>query len=225
MHRVRVLLVEDEQQILRLNAEMLNELNFNVLCAQRISQAKTVLSEMPPDVIVLDIMLPDGSGLQLLRELREEGNDVPVLLLTALGKTADVIKGLQMGADDYLAKPYELEILAARVEALARRSRRFNARLVLGELELDALQLKAKLGNTELKLTQKEFSILFLLARHAGEYVSATQLCENAWGHADEGDFRALWKHISNLKTKLAAVGGSVVFTGARGEGYRLSEM
>jgi two-component system response regulator PrrA len=180
---------------------------------------------MPPDVIVLDIMLPDGSGLLLLRELREEGNDIPVLLLTALGKTADVIKGLQMGADDYLAKPYEVEILAARVEALARRSRRFNARLILGNLELDALQLKAKLGNTELKLTQKEFSILFLLARHVGEYVSAAQLCENAWGHADEGDFRALWKHISNLKTKLAAAGGGVVITGARGEGYRLSEI
>jgi DNA-binding response OmpR family regulator len=225
MNRTRILLVEDERRIMELNAEMLSEMGFDVLCAKNISQGQKVLSDMQPDVIVLDIMLPDGSGLDLLKQLREAGNDVPVLLLTALGKTQDVVRGLQMGADDYLSKPYELEILSARVNALARRSRHFGSHLSLDELELDALNHRARLGNTDLNLTQKEFLILFLLVRAGGQYVSAVNLCENVWGHAEEGDYRALWKHISNLKTKLAAAGGGVAITGARGEGYRLSQI
>jgi DNA-binding response OmpR family regulator len=221
--KVRVLLVEDNEEILKLNKEMLREMSFIVASALTISQARDVLASKMPDVIVLDIMLPDGSGLTLLQELRKEGNDVPVLLLTALGNTDNILKGFQVGADDYLPKPYEMEILAARVTALARRSKRFNLGFRMGNLELDAVSHCATLGGTQMSLTQKEFSLLLLLAQNEGEYIPAVSICESVWGHGDESDLRVLWKHISNLKAKLAAVGEGAVISGARGEGYRLT--
>jgi DNA-binding response OmpR family regulator len=222
VEKTTVLLVEDEPQILELNREMLEELDFRVLTAKNLSQARDVLSNDKPDVAVLDIMLPDGSGLDLLRELRNGNCSLPVLLLTAQGKTENIVDGLNLGADDYLPKPYEMEILAARVSALARRGKLFSSRVRLGSLELDTLAARAFAGGKDLNLTQKEFSLLLALAQNEGRYLSAEALFLSVWGYHAEGDIRALWKHMSNLKSKLDALGGILVLQGARGEGYRL---
>jgi DNA-binding response OmpR family regulator len=117
----KILMVEDDPQIQAVNRNMLTRRGYDVLCAMNLAEARGLLENDPPDAVVLDIMLPDGSGLDFLRELRKNGDDTPVLLLTALSKDSDVVRGLESGGDDYLPKPYNYDVLAARVDALMRR--------------------------------------------------------------------------------------------------------
>ena len=131
-----LLLVEDNEDIQDLNKFFLTQRGYAVRLATNLAQAKEAIAEANPDLIVLDIMLPDGSGLDLLKELRAIGNDTPVLLLTALSETSDEMKGIQLGGDDYIAKPYENGILHARIEALLRRAERVPQTIKKGTLLL-----------------------------------------------------------------------------------------
>lgn len=220
-----VLLVEDNADILNNNRRVLEQAGHTVLCAATLAEAHAVLSGTRPDVIVLDIMLPDGSGLTLCRELRE-AHEIPVLLLTALGEKAEVIEGLRAGGNDYIIKPYDIDEFAARVEAQMRLSSRMRASkeeslISAGPLALNSISQRAYLEGVDLLLTRKEFAILLLLVKSSDTLVTSKALYEQVWQQPMNGDSRTLWTHISNLKRKLAA-SSMVSLVQVRGAGYRL---
>jgi len=223
-----VLLVEDNEDIQTANRDFLKLNGYAVLTAATLEEARMLLSRERPDIIILDIMLPDGSGFQFCEELREE-YDVPVLFLTALGEKNSLIRGLSLGGDDYLVKPYDLYELLARIEALLRRMKRHTGtspehrRLTLGSLTLDFASQRAYIGDTDLLLKTKEFLLLRALAERTGTYATSEELYTLVWSAYKPSDDRALWVHVSGIRKKLAALGTEgIMIEQKRMTGYRL---
>ena len=173
-----ILLVEDNPHIMKINAEALSMYGYEILQATTAGECREAMRWHPVDLVVLDIMLPDGDGVELCRELKER-YQVPILFLSALGESRDVVEGLRAGGDDYLAKPYDLEVLAARVEARLRQERTRSRYVSYGNLRLDTLSGCGYLGDTDLLLTQKEFAVLLLLVHNAGKSSAGGMECEN----------------------------------------------
>lgn len=217
MAKARLLLVEDNPRIQLANKDMLELLGYEVALAMDLAGARACLAASTPDVVVLDIMLPDGSGLDLLGELHRRGG-IPVLMLTALATAEDTVRGLSLGADDYLAKPYAYPVLAARVEALLRRARQVPERLACGRLSLDLAAGVATLDGADLLLTQKEFALLLIFIQKEGLFVGAEYLYEKAWKQPMLGNSQALKKTVFNLRRKLEHSGWRIEWS--RGEGY-----
>lgn len=213
-----ILCVEDELQVLENNRKAFKDAGYRVLTAENLAQAREQLAKQRPDAIVLDIMLPDGLGLELLSELRAAGNKVPVLILTAWDKPYDMARGLRAGANDYLSKPFEYEVLLARVEAMFRSVEQVPERVARGAISLDVVSMQAFLDGKDMLLTNKEFALLLLFAQRENRYMRAGFLYERIWGRAMEGDARAVKYHISRLRKKLEGSGYTI--SSARGEGY-----
>ncbi|MDO4552077.1 MAG: response regulator transcription factor [Bacillota bacterium] len=226
-----ILMVEDNPDVLRLNSRALRRAGYEVACAETLAQAEAALAERAPDVAVLDILLPDGNGLEWLPRLKEL-SDGPVLFLSSKNEHTDILAGIRAGGDDYLPKPYMLEELLVRVEALWRRERLHREktmRLVAqgaesvierGPLRLDALSGVAYLNGEDLLLNAKEFALLLLLARSEGRYLSAGTLYEIAWGQPMAGDSSAVKVTLSRLRKKLEGSGFCIGVR--RGDGYIL---
>ena len=202
MPKAKLLLIEDNPRIQLANKDMLELLGYEVAIAMNLAEARICLLAQMPDVVVLDIMLPDGSGLDFLRELRQNA-DLPVLMLTALGTTEDTVRGLSLGADDYLAKPYDYPILAARVDALLRRAARVPETLTKGALQFDILANQAFLNGADLLLTKKEFAVLLLLVKNEGRALSPEHLYETVWKQPMAGDDGAVKNTVYRLRKKL----------------------
>jgi two-component system OmpR family response regulator len=216
-----ILLVEDEEEYNDINGVALRRAGFDVLCAETFSEAKALIESNPISLIVMDIMLPDGSGLELCRSLREE-KDIPVLFLSALSQPEERVAGLKAGGDDYLPKPYYLEELVMRVRVLLRRaaSKREDIQR-LGDMELHHAARRATRGGKDLLLTPREFSLLALLAKRPGEYLSSDTLYKELWGFDALGDIRTVKTHMYRLRRKL---GGNppICIESSHGKGYRL---
>jgi DNA-binding response OmpR family regulator len=223
--KAKILLVEDNPHIMKINASTLNEEGYEIFQAETLAQAQTLNEEKRPDLIVLDLMLPDGSGIDFCKELRRTSR-TPVLILSARDANEDVVQGLRAGGDDYLAKPYSLEILLARIEALLRRSaplpRQDPAVCAADILKLNPVSLCASVEGQEIQLTQKEFSVLTLLAQNTGRCVKKEKLYEAVWKQPLSGDSQALWAVISRLKRKLEDCGKRVGIKTLRQGGYQL---
>ena len=219
-----ILLVEDNPHIMKINAEALTLYGYEVLQAATAKACRQAMEWHPVDLVVLDIMLPDGDGVQLCRELKENYR-VPILFLSALGESRDVVEGLRAGGDDYLAKPYDLEELAARIEARLRQERARSRYLSYGPLRLDVFSGRGCLGDTDLQLTQKEFAVLLLLVQHAGETVSKEEVLREVWNVEAEDDSRALWTLISRLRRKLDSERSRLESSSRRGDGYTLEQI
>jgi two-component system OmpR family response regulator/two-component system copper resistance phosphate regulon response regulator CusR len=175
----------------------------------------------PFDVIVLDIMLPVITGLDLLRTLRSEGTRTPVILLTALGTVEERVAGLRAGADDYLVKPFAFSELSARVEAIRRRASDRPAPTVeAGGLSLDLTTRRVAFGQAEIDLTPTEFSLLEFLIRHGGQVVTRKMLCEHLWEADWEGETNVIEVHINRLRGKLDKAGANQLIHTVRGRGY-----
>ncbi len=202
MNKGEILLVEDNAEILKANLWMLKREGYTVKYAETVDQARACVGAHMPDLIVLDILLPDGSGLTFCEEVRRRAN-VPILFLTALGKSGDIVKGLQTGGDDYLAKPYEYKVLLARIEALLRRAKARRQTIERGPLLLDIPSMHVYVDGRDALLTQKEFLILLTLMEREGESISAEDLYHAAWGTDAAGDTRAVRPQISRLRGKL----------------------
>jgi DNA-binding response OmpR family regulator len=183
-----------------------------------LAAAKECLAKTRPDAIVLDIMLPDGNGLEFLKELRSSGVSIPVIMLTAWNKNTDIAKGLRAGANDYLGKPFDYEVLLARLAAMFRNMEQVPDKIEKGPLKLDVIATQAFLRGADLLLTQKEFAVLLLFAQHEGRALSAEYLYEKAWGQSMEKDSQALRKTIYNLRRKIENSGWRIQWT--RDEGY-----
>jgi DNA-binding response OmpR family regulator len=205
MAKTAVLLVEDNMKLNIANQNMLKLLGYDVTIAVCLSEAQKALQNPLPDVIVLDIMLPDGNGLDFLLELRETPATahIPVIILSALGKLDDRVRGLSTGADDYLAKPYEYKELAARIEALLRRAARVSDTIQKGSLKLDILAGHAFLNGKDLLLAKKEFSLLLLFVKNEGKALSPEYIFEAVWKQPMGDDDNALKKAISRLRKKM----------------------
>ena len=219
-----ILLVEDNPHIMKINAQLLTLRGYQVLQAETAAQAREQLRWHPVDLIVLDIVLPDGSGLELCRELKAQ-RPIPILFLTALGENQDVVEGLRAGGDDYLAKPYDLEVLVARIEARLRAAEEVRRYFGYGGLKLDLLTMTGYVNGKDIQLTQKEFTALLLLARAAERKVSQEELMEALWGPDAHAESRALWTLISRLRKKLNSQESRLEISSLRGGGYLLEQL
>lgn len=217
-----ILLVEDNPHIMKINAEFLSMRGYEILQAASAAECRQALTWHPVDLIVLDIMLPDGNGVELCREIKEKYH-MPILFLSALGDSKDVVEGLRAGGDDYLAKPYDLEVFAARIEARLRQEKEKNRYVCYGRLKLDTQTGCGYLNGKDLLLTQKEFSVLLILTRRAGTAVSRQELLYEVWN--TEENFNALWTLISRLRGKLDSEYSHITITSERGNGYKLEQI
>lgn len=215
-----ILIVEDEIDLLLNNCEFFELLGFRVLAAETLAQAREAMALLPPDIILLDINMPDGSGFSFIRELKRP-LDIPVIFLTGRDGREDILKGFSLGGVDYVTKPYDLDVLAARVNAALRRAPEAQA-AEEGPLRLDIPRQAAYLNGRDIRLTQKEFALLYLLFCEKGRVVASGRLYEAVWGAPLSGNAGALWKQLSNLKRKLEPGDGAVALSSIRGEGYML---
>jgi two-component system OmpR family response regulator len=220
---VKVLLIEDDQSIADYVAKGLRESGHVVdICGDGRSGLYAV-AEQTHDVVVLDRMLPHVDGMTILQTMRAAGNATPVLLLTALGEADDRVEGLRKGADDYLPKPFSLQELIARVEALGRRmgATQQVERLSIPGLEMDLLRRKVFARGHEVRLTTREFQILEVLLRNAGRVVTRTMLLEAVWDYRFDPQTNIVDQHVSRLRQKLGEESGGPLIATVRGLGYR----
>jgi two-component system OmpR family response regulator len=220
---VRVLVVEDEARMAGLLKRALREEGHAVDIASDGPEGLWLATENAYEAIVLDVMLPGLDGIQLCRRLRESGNWVPVLLLTARDSVGDRVRGLDAGADDYLVKPFSLLELAARLRALARRGDRPRpAVLAEGDLRLDPAAKRAWRAGTEVQLTPKEFALLEFFLQHPGRVLTRSQIIEAVWDFAYDGGSNVVDQYVKYLRRKVDVPFGRHDIETVRGMGYRL---
>jgi two-component system OmpR family response regulator len=216
---MRVLLIEDEPSLGQAVEEHIRDAGHAVDRVRRLDDAEAALRAVDYGLVLLDLHLPDGFGLDLLKSMRRGGDSRPVIILTARDRICDRIDGLNAGADDYLVKPFDLDELAARVAAVARRAAgNPNPIVVLDELEIDLAARELKLAGKRVDLTAREWAILDQLLRRPNAVVSKEQLEEALYSFDAEVESNAIEVHISRLRKKL----GKDLITTIRGVGYRL---
>ena len=216
---MRILLIEDEtilldgiQAGLRLSGDIVD-------AVENCADGYAALSSSTFDAVILDVMLPDGSGLDLLARLRAEGNETPILLLTALDEIKDRVNGLDRGADDHLGKPFDLEELGARLRAIVRRKAgRKKPNLLHGRINLNPASLEVHVGDTVIHLSRREFAVLASLMERPGTIRSKSFLEDQLYGWQEEVESNAIEVHIHNLRSK---IGRDAIET-VRGAGYRM---
>jgi len=218
----KILVVDDDQHIRELVSMFLRKAGFEIHEACDGLEALAVLEAVKADLVILDIMMPNLDGWELCRQLRTQ-HELPVLMLTAKGETAQKIKGFELGADDYLVKPFEPLELVVRVKALLKRYRIATSQtIVLGELHLDRMTFEVALGEERLTLPLKEFELLFTLAGSPNRTFSRDQLIEQIWGYDYAGDERTVDVHIKRLRERFPEDRHSFRIQTIRGLGYRL---
>ena len=215
-----ILLVEDNEKIMSGNKWLFERQGYNTTAALTLREARDAVGESRPDAIVLDIMLPDGDGLEFMRELRESGDNsgIPVLLLTGLTTKEDILRGIKSGGDDYLTKPYDFDILLARVERLLQRAEIVPEIIKKGRLTLDVAVGVASLQGNDLLLSKKEFTLLLTFVQNEGRFISAEYLYERIWKAPLSGDSSALRNTIKRLRPKIEGSGWRIIQS--RGEGW-----
>ncbi len=225
MDTKRILVVDDEESLLKIIEYALDEAGFAVRTAMDCDQAKAALQSFQPDLIILDVMLPGCSGLEFCREVRQKW-DVPIIMLSARSEEIDKILGLELGADDYVTKPFSPRELVSRVRAQLRRVEATptrEARISVADLAIDPDSHEVFMGDEVVHLTNTEFQILSLLARTPGKAFSRAAILSHLWSGGFVGDERTVDVHIHNLRDKVEpnAQEPEYILT-VRGVGYRL---
>jgi two-component system, OmpR family, response regulator len=222
---MRLLVVEDDTALARALRDGLTAHGFAVDAVGSAAAARVMLKDNPYECLVLDLGLPDEDGLTLLRDLRNRGDAIPALVLTARGAIADRVAGLNAGADDYVLKPFAFPELVARIRALVRRvGSPAPTVLRVGDLELDPGRFRVTRAGTPISLTAKEFAILECLMRHAGQLVTRTMLLDQCWDASYEGLSNLVDVHVGRVRRKLDAIGGPPLLHTIRGAGFILDE-
>lgn len=220
---MRILIVEDERKIASFIRLGLSEQGFDVDLCSNGTEAYGLIHQRTYDAIVMDIMLPGRDGLSILREMREKGDTTPVILVTARSGLNERIDGLNIGADDYLTKPFYIEELIARLHAITRRSKdALSGVLAVAELKMDLLRHKVTKGTEEIELTAREFSLLELFMRSPGRVYTRTQLLEHVWGYDFDPETNLVDVNIRRLRKKIEDDPERPLIETARGVGYRL---
>ncbi len=215
-------MVEDDINIVYINTEVLTDEGYKVYHALTVKSCLEVLATEAIDLVVLDINLPDGNGIDLCHQIRQKYN-LPILFLTALSKSSDIIKGLDAGGDDYLAKPYDLGEFVARIKVRLRDIKpNLATSLSIGKLSLDMLASKAYYDGMDLLLTKHEFFLLWLLIEQRGETICRDQLVSKIWDSSEKYDYNALRVLVSRVKIKLANIDAPFRIITKRNKGYML---
>ena len=209
--KISLLVVEDDENISSAISEYFSRAGYNVKTVEDgLMGVKSALDD-PPDAVVLDLMLPKMDGLAVCRELREKANNLPILMLTAKDDVVDKVLGLEMGADDYITKPFSLRELEARIKSVLRRSRtpatadgaKDEVPLVRGRLRIDPARREVTIGERQVDLTPKEFDLLRLFAANPGRVFPRKYLLEKIWDYSYEGYDRTIDSHINRLRAKI----------------------
>jgi DNA-binding response OmpR family regulator len=222
---VNILLVEDEKQLAEALAALLRKENYLVDAVYDGEDGEAYALTGIYDAIVLDVMLPRKNGLEVLKALRRAGCGTPVLLLTAKSEVYDKIEGLDLGADDYLTKPFATGELFARLRAMTRRRNEFTGdSLAFGDISLYLPTQELRRAEHSVALAKKEFLILELLLQNSRQIIPKERFIEKIWGYNTEAEYNAIEVYISFLRRKLSAVGSGVQIRAVRGVGYLLEE-
>ena len=221
---MRILLVEDEKKMASFIQRGLREEGYAVDVAGDGEQGLEYVHTNDYDVIILDLMIPKISGMDLCGKIRQEGVTTPVLMLTARDSVEDKIKGLDVGADDYLTKPFAFDELLARIRALLRRPALLQGetQLICGNLRLDLLSRQCHMGDQEIQLSQKEFALLEYLMKHKGKVISRTQIAEHVWDLHFDPMSNTIDVYINFLRNKVDGNSKKSRIETIRGTGYRL---
>jgi len=222
---MRVLVVEDEKKLRSFISRGLEEHGMVVDNEDNGEGALDLASTIPFDLIVLDIMLPGRDGLSILRELRAAGRDVPVILLTARSGLQERVEGLNLGADDYLAKPFYIEELVARIHTILRRASGHGSNLLrVSDLTLNLATREVMRGDDPVELTTREFALLEYLMRSPGRVLTRTQICEHVWNYHFDPGTNLVDVYVRRLRRKVDPEGKPRLIQTVRGVGYRLEE-
>lgn len=220
---MRILLAEDEIAMSEALVDILSFHNYSVDAVYDGAAALDYARAQSYDGIILDIMMPRMNGIEVLEQLRRDGNFTPVLLLTAKGEVEDRIRGLDAGADDYLPKPFAMAELLARLRAMLRRRENYvSVMLRLGNVSLDPRRFELCCGEKVQSLSKLEYQIMELLMRNPGMTFPAETLLERVWGCNSDAGVGAVWVYISYLRKKLSTLGADVLIASRRGLGYTL---
>lgn len=227
---MRILIIEDDPSVCAYLSKGFRELGHVVDTADNGRDGLFLATTEPFDVLVIDRLLPELEGLAVVRTLRASGKTTPVLILSALGEVDDRIKGLRAGGDDYLVKPFSFSELAARVDALVRRSgfaaqaAAVPTRLTTADLEMDLLKRRVTRAGAEIELKSTEFRLLEFLLQHKGQVVTRTMIIEHVWDYHFDPQTNIVDVHISRLRAKLERNGAEPLIRTVRGTGYLIRE-
>ena len=220
---MRLLLAEDEEAMSEAVADILEYHKYQVDTVYDGNEALDYIHAAEYDGIILDILMPGRSGLEVLRQIRSEGCRTPVLLLTAKSEIEDRIEGLDLGADDYLAKPFHMGELLARIRAMLRRREDYTPDIrSFGDVTLNPRTSELRCGDKSVELSRLECRMMDTLMLNHGIYLSSEDLLEKVWGYESDADVGSVWVYISYLRKQLAKVGSSVAVKAKRGTGYML---
>jgi two-component system phosphate regulon response regulator PhoB len=228
MSDINVLVVEDEEAIREMLTLVLEQADFSVQTAADVQQAVTRMAERRPDLILLDWMLPGLNGVEWAKRLRKDGvyTDIPIILITARGEEEDKVRGLDLGADDYVTKPFSPRELTARIKAVLRRSRRLagvEGRIELGGILLDTGEHRVTIDERAVSLSPTEFRLLEFFLTHPSKVYSRAQLLDQVWGRSAYIEERTVDVHIRRLRKVLSEHGREEMIQTVRGFGYRFS--
>jgi two-component system copper resistance phosphate regulon response regulator CusR len=222
---MKILIVEDDRNLLDNTKAQLEKAGFGVDAATTKDEAEYQLDVNHYDAVVLDINLPDGNGFEICQNIRSKQDATPIIIMTARDALSDKLKGLDLGADDYVLKPVDSQELIARVKALIRRSSKSPLPiLTVGDLEVDPQTQRVTRAGQEISLPAKEFAVLEFLARHSDEVVTRTMLMEHVWGSDFETFSNVIDVYIRNLRRKIDSDGKKKLLHTIRGGGYSLSD-
>lgn len=222
---MRLLLAEDEEELSEALTAVLRRNNYSVDAVYNGQDALDYAEGQEYDGIILDIMMPKKSGLEVLRTLRAHKNQVPVLLLTAKTQVDDRVEGLDSGADDYLGKPFAIKELLARVRAMTRRQSNLTDNvLTLGNVTLNRSTFELSVGEEKIRLANKDFQMMEMLIVNPGQIISTDRFMEKVWGYDSDTEIGVVWVYVSNLRKKLAALGANIEIKAVRNQGYSLEK-
>lgn len=219
---MKVLLAEDERDLSNAICRVLKMNKYDVDAAYDGEEALDKMYDNDYDILILDVMMPKKDGFTVVKELREEGNNIPVLILTARSEIEDKVLGLDYGADDYLTKPFAIKELLARIRSLMGRNSEVSEAYEIGNTHLnhDTFELQAK---GKVRLTSKEYQMMEYLIRNKNSLVSTEKLMDAIWSFDSEAEINVVWAYISALRKKLVEVGSEYTIKAVRGVGYQLA--
>lgn len=223
---MRLLLAEDEKSLSKAIVAILERNNYSVDAVYDGLEALEYLDSDTYDGLILDVMMPKMDGITVLKKIREKGNNIAVLILTAKSEIDDKVLGLDSGANDYLTKPFNTRELLARIRAMTRTSTvQTTSILTMGNISLNTATFELSSPGGSFRLANKEFQMLELLMRNAGHLISTERFMEKIWGYDSDAEISVVWVYISYLRKKLTALGANVQIKAARNAGYSLEEV
>lgn len=221
---MRLLLAEDEEELSEALAAVLRHNNYSVDAVYDGQEALDYLEGQEYDGVILDIMMPKKSGIEVLKTIRAQKNQVPVLLLTAKTQVDDRVEGLDAGADDYLGKPFAMKELLARIRAMTRRREGTPDNvLTFGNLSLNRATYELSVGEEKVRMANKDFQMMEMLMANPGQILSTERFMEKIWGYDSETEIGVVWVYVSNLRKRLAQLGANVEIKALRNQGYSLA--